>query len=106
MFHVTVNRNGVTMEFDEPTVAIAMDKVRTELPQAELLNREASQKRWPAKAQEYWNAHPNTVGLIAVGDDRAGCIFNCPRKVRTVSSSQRPGGPGGKGSGRGGAGRG
>jgi hypothetical protein len=106
MFHVILDSNAVKKEFDAPTKAWAMAEVRTDLPQAELLDRDASQKRWPAKAQEYWNAHPNTVGLIANGDDHAGCIVNRSLKGRREASEQRPGGAGGKGGGRGGAGRG
>jgi len=106
MFHATVNSNAVKMDFDAATVAIAMDKVRTELPQAELLDREASQRRWPAKAQEYWSTYPNTVGLIANGDDHVGCIYNRRSNGPRIAPAQRPGDPRGKGSGRGGAGRG
>lgn len=104
MFHVTLDSSAVKMEFDAPTVAIATAKARKKLPQAELLDRDASQKRWPANAQEYWNAHPRTVRLIANGDDHVGCIFNRPSKGRTVSSIQRLGGAGGKGRVAGGGG--
>ena len=109
MFHVTVKSNAVKMEFDAATVAIAMDEVRTELPQAELLDREASQKRWPAMAEKYWDAHTNMVGLIANGDDHVGCIVNRPLVVKKIGEARRRRAErlaaGGKGSGTGGGGR-
>ena len=117
MFHVVLDSNAAKKEFDAATVAIAMDKVKAELPQAELLDREASQRRWPAKAQEYWNAHLNMVGLIANGDEHAGCIVNRPLAVaggkvavKKIGEARRRRAEhpaaGGKGSGTGGAGRG
>lgn len=71
----------ISDDFESPSVADAMDRIRETLPSAELLDEQQSSDRTNGQSAVFWDesANPNLVGLIFV--DRVDSVV-----VGTITS--------------------